>query len=77
MDLIGLPEQIVIGPRGLAAGTVEIKNRRSEARQDLPIEAINRLTTPHPNPLPQAGRGGEEALAPYRRGKGGARVTGG
>ena len=45
MDLIGLPEQIVIGPRGLTAGTVEIKNRRSGERQDLPIEAaLNRLT---------------------------------
>jgi prolyl-tRNA synthetase len=45
MDLIGLPEQIVIGPRGLTAGTVEIKNRRSSERQDLPIEAaLNRLT---------------------------------
>jgi len=45
MDLIGLPEQIVIGPRGLAAGTVEIKNRRSGERGDMPIEtALNRLT---------------------------------
>jgi prolyl-tRNA synthetase len=40
MDLIGLPEQIVIGPRGLAAGTVEVKNRRSGARQDLGIDAV-------------------------------------
>jgi prolyl-tRNA synthetase len=39
MDLIGLPEQIVIGPRGLAAGTVEVKNRRSGERQDLGIDA--------------------------------------
>jgi prolyl-tRNA synthetase len=45
MDLIGLPSQIVIGPRGLAAGTVEIKDRRTGARQDLPIDAVlNRLT---------------------------------
>jgi prolyl-tRNA synthetase len=44
MDLIGLPEQIVLGPRGLAAGTVEVKSRRSGERQDLPIEAaLNRL----------------------------------
>ena len=27
MDLIGLPWQLVIGPRGLKAGTVELKNR--------------------------------------------------
>jgi prolyl-tRNA synthetase len=46
MDLIGLPWQIVIGPRGLAAGTVEIKDRRSGARQDVSLDAaLNRLTT--------------------------------
>jgi prolyl-tRNA synthetase len=39
MDLIGLPEQIVIGPRGLAAGTVEVKHRRSGVREDIPIDA--------------------------------------
>jgi prolyl-tRNA synthetase len=35
MDLIGLPWQLVIGPRGLAAGTVELKNRRTGERQEL------------------------------------------
>ncbi len=45
MDLIGLPEQLVIGPRGLAAGTVEIKDRRSGERHELSIEAaIAQLT---------------------------------
>jgi prolyl-tRNA synthetase len=39
MDLIGLPDQLIIGPRGLAAGTIECKNRRSGTRQDLSIEA--------------------------------------
>ena len=39
MDLIGLPDQLILGPRGLAAGTIECKNRRSGARQDMPIEA--------------------------------------
>jgi prolyl-tRNA synthetase len=49
MDLIGLPEQIILGPRGLAGGTVEIKNRRSGERQDVPIEAaMNRLATVTP-----------------------------
>src|ERR1700751_4406227 len=38
MDLIGLPDQLVIGPRGLTAGTVESKNRRSGERQDVPID---------------------------------------
>jgi prolyl-tRNA synthetase len=38
MDLIGLPDQLIIGPRSLAAGTIECKNRRSGERQDLPID---------------------------------------
>jgi prolyl-tRNA synthetase len=56
MDLIGLPEQLVIGPRSLAAGTVEIKDRRSGKRQDVSVEAaFNQLTAPHPDPLPASG----------------------
>jgi prolyl-tRNA synthetase len=39
MDLIGLPWQLILGPRGLAAGTVEVKDRRSGERQELPLEA--------------------------------------
>ncbi|MGH7055995.1 MAG: proline--tRNA ligase [Stellaceae bacterium] len=39
MDLIGLPWQVILGPRGLAAGTVEVKERRSGARQELAVEA--------------------------------------
>ncbi|MBV8889950.1 MAG: proline--tRNA ligase [Alphaproteobacteria bacterium] len=43
-DLIGLPDQIVIGPRGVAAGTVESKNRRSGDRRDETVEsALARL----------------------------------
>ncbi len=46
MDLIGLSEQIVVGPRGLAAGTIETKNRRSGIRQELSVDAaLNRLTS--------------------------------
>jgi prolyl-tRNA synthetase len=56
MDLIGLPDQLVIGPRGITAGTVEIKHRRSGERQDLSLEtAIQRLVAPHPSPLPARG----------------------
>ncbi|WP_374445675.1 proline--tRNA ligase [Stella sp.] len=39
MDLIGLPWQLVVGPRGLAQGLVELKERRSGAKEDLPIDA--------------------------------------
>jgi prolyl-tRNA synthetase len=45
MDLIGLPDQLVIGPRGVAAGTIELKHRRSGERQDVSVEtAFNQLT---------------------------------
>ncbi len=45
MDLIGLPWQLVIGPRGLAAGTVELKHRRSGEKQELFIAgALAKLT---------------------------------
>jgi prolyl-tRNA synthetase len=39
MDLIGLPWQLIIGPRGLAAGTVEVKRRASGERHTLPLDA--------------------------------------
>jgi prolyl-tRNA synthetase len=45
MDLIGLPWQLIVGPRGVAAGTVELKNRRSGERSELSLEsALARLT---------------------------------
>jgi len=39
MDLIGLPWQITIGPRGAANGLVELKNRKSGEKQELSVEA--------------------------------------
>jgi prolyl-tRNA synthetase len=39
MDLIGLPWQLIVGPRGVAAGTLELKNRRTGERHDLPADA--------------------------------------
>jgi prolyl-tRNA synthetase len=45
MDLIGLPWQVVVGPRGLKQGVVELKRRASGEREELSIEsALNRLT---------------------------------
>ena len=56
MDLIGLPDHVVIGPRGITAGTIEIKHRRTGERQDVSVEAaLARLTAPHPGPLPASG----------------------
>lgn len=43
-DLIGLPWQIIAGPRGVANGEVEVKNRKTGARENMGIEAaVNRF----------------------------------
>jgi prolyl-tRNA synthetase len=43
-DLIGIPYQIILGPRGLAAGEAEIKHRKTGERETLPIaDAVARL----------------------------------
>jgi prolyl-tRNA synthetase len=39
MDLVGLPWQLVIGPKGLADGVVEIKRRGTGEKQSLPLDA--------------------------------------
>ncbi|MEE9300228.1 MAG: proline--tRNA ligase [Alphaproteobacteria bacterium] len=39
MDLIGLPWQLIVGPRGLKAGVVELKERATGERQELSVEA--------------------------------------
>jgi prolyl-tRNA synthetase len=40
MDLIGLPWQVSVGPRGLEKGVVELKNRRTGQREELPPEQV-------------------------------------
>lgn len=45
MDLIGLPWQIVIGPRGVEAGTVELKNRSTGEKMEVTFsDALIHLT---------------------------------
>jgi prolyl-tRNA synthetase len=44
MDLIGLPFQLIVGPKGLKGGEVEVKDRKSGARTNLsPDAALKRL----------------------------------
>lgn len=46
MDLIGLPYQMVIGPRGLKEGEAEIKNRATGEKETLPLDAaVNKLVS--------------------------------
>jgi prolyl-tRNA synthetase len=43
-DLVGIPYQILVGPRGLAEGNVELKRRADGSRELLPPEeAVRRL----------------------------------
>ena len=43
-DLMGLPWQIIVGPRGAIAGRVELKRRATGTREDLPLgEALSRV----------------------------------
>jgi len=37
-ELVGIPHRITVGPKGLAAGTVEYKRRRDGSGEDFPVE---------------------------------------
>lgn len=39
-DLMGFPYQVIVGKRGLANGTVEVKERATGERCDVPVEEI-------------------------------------
>jgi prolyl-tRNA synthetase len=39
LDLVGIPWQLIVGPKGIAEGVVEIKRRATGERQTLPLEA--------------------------------------
>jgi len=43
MDLIGLPWQIAVGPRGVKAGTIELKNRLTGEKVEISTEAAIKM----------------------------------
>ena len=44
MDLIGLPFQLIVGPKGLKSGEIEVKERKTGERMTLaPDAAVKRL----------------------------------
>ena len=46
MDLIGLPWQVIVGPRGVSNGTIELKRRVTGEREEISFEsALARLTS--------------------------------
>ncbi|HEY7764079.1 MAG TPA: proline--tRNA ligase [Aestuariivirgaceae bacterium] len=40
MDLVGLPWQVIMGPRGLKEGAAEVKRRATGERQSVPLDKI-------------------------------------
>ncbi|MEQ9111609.1 MAG: proline--tRNA ligase [Rhodospirillaceae bacterium] len=48
MDLLGLPWQLIIGPRGVKEGTVELKRRATGERQTLPLDQVLSVLTGSP-----------------------------
>ena len=47
MDLIGVPWQLIVGPKGIAEGVVEIKNRKTGERHSAPLaDVIAQLSAP-------------------------------
>ncbi len=40
MDLIGLPWQVIIGPRGLKDGMAEVKHRATDARENVALDKV-------------------------------------
>lgn len=44
-DLVGIPWQLIVGPKGVAEGVVELKRRATGERQTLPLEAALKAIT--------------------------------
>jgi prolyl-tRNA synthetase len=40
MDLIGLPWQVIVGPRGLKDGIAEVKNRKTGVRENVALDQV-------------------------------------
>jgi prolyl-tRNA synthetase len=39
-DLIGVPTQIIVGPKSLALGKVEIKNRKNGEKSEVSLDEV-------------------------------------
>ena len=44
-DLVGIPWQLIVGPKGVAEGVVELKRRATGERQTVPLEAALKAIT--------------------------------
>jgi len=43
MDLVGLPYQLIVGPKGLKSGELEVKTRKGGARSAMPADAAVKM----------------------------------
>ncbi|NIT78918.1 MAG: hypothetical protein GWO44_18990 [Thermoplasmata archaeon] len=43
-DLMGMPLQLVIGPRGMGQGEIEIQRRRDRTRRGIPLTELEEVT---------------------------------
>ena len=39
-DLIGLPWQVIVGPKGVSVGKAEVKDRRTGKREEVPFDQV-------------------------------------
>ena len=44
-DLVGIPWQLIVGPKGIAEGVVELKTRATGERQTIPLDAALKAIT--------------------------------
>lgn len=46
-ELMGIPQRLVVGDRGLEQGTVEYRHRRDEENQDIPLDGLQAFLDSH------------------------------
>jgi prolyl-tRNA synthetase len=80
MDLIGLPWQVIVGPKGLANGEVEIKRRATGERSTLALDAaikkLQQSLTVNAVPSPLGLEASETGASPAQKAKNRTRARG-
>jgi prolyl-tRNA synthetase len=80
MDLIGLPWQVIVGPKGLASGQVEIKQRATGERSTLALDAaikkLQQSQTVNAAPSPSDSEPLETGALPAQKAKNRTRARG-
>ncbi len=53
MDLVGIPWQLTVGPRGIKDGKVEVKRRGSDQKSEIALDALGGWIAERARPLSQ------------------------